>query len=115
NLILVLCLGLPEGTINIGINIVDHALSEIIAGFLLFAAVIQIIGSRDIKNYGWLLFWEGISKWIVGFLLSIYGFLGHLGLTAGFIGLINIYIGAIYLTRLPELTNKTPLELITGK
>ncbi|MFM7085147.1 MAG: hypothetical protein ACKOW3_09140 [Hyphomicrobium sp.] len=114
NLILVVCLGLPQGIINIGVNITDHALSKLIAGFLLFTAVIQIFGSRDVRTYGWIIYWEGILRWIAGLLLIYYGFLGHLGITAGFLGLVDIVLGAIYLKQLPSFTRKTHKDLFWG-
>lgn len=115
NLILVLCLGLPEGTINIGVNISDHALSELIAAFLLFTAVIQIFGSRNLQIFGWTIYWEGILRLIAGFLLLLHGFFGHLGFSAGILGLIDICIGATFILQLPQATKKTHLDLIYAK
>lgn len=115
NLVLAVCLGLPEGIVNIGLNISDHALSELLGAFLLFTAVIQIIGSRNLNLFGWAIYWEGILRCIAGLLLSSYGFFGHLGISAGLLGVIDMGIGALYLTCLPEVTKKSSRALVTGQ
>lgn len=115
NIVLAVCLGLPAGIVNIGVNIGDHALSKLVAAFLLFTAVIQIIGSRDLKLYGWAVYWEGILRVIAGLLLFAYGFFGHLGIVACILGLIDLFIGAAYLTQVPIVTKKNSRDLLAGK
>jgi hypothetical protein len=86
NLALAGGMAVPAVTRSLGINIADPVLGQVIAGFLLFTAVIQMFGSRDLRTNGWVIFWEGILRWISAALLIPYGFFGHLGVMPVFSG-----------------------------
>ena len=115
NLGLAAGMAVPAVTRSLGINIVDPVLGQLIAGFLLFTAAIQIFGSRDLPTYGWAIFWEGILRWIAAALLISYGFFGHLGIMAGVLGVGDFLIGLVYLFVLPGVINKRPAALLTGQ
>ena len=115
NLGLAAGMAVPAVTRSLGINIADPVLGQLIAGFLLFTAAIQIFGSRDLPTYGWAIFWEGILRWIAAALLISYGFFGHLGIMAGVLGLGDFLIGLVYLFVLPGVINKRPAALLTGQ
>ena len=106
NLFLAAGMAVPAVTRSLGINIADPVLGQVIAGFLLFTAVIQMLGARDLKTYGWLIFWEGILRWIAATLLILYGFFGHLGVMAGVLGLGDFLIGLVFLFVLPKVISK---------
>ena len=98
-----------------GINIADPVGGQLIAGFLLFTAIAQMFGSRDLRTFGWLIFWEGILRWIAAALLISNGFFGHLGLVTGVFGLVDFLIGLVFLFILPGVIGKRPADLLTGK
>jgi len=56
NLSLAAGIAVPAVTRSLGINIADNiadpVLGQLIAGFLLFTAAIQMFGSRDLATYG---------------------------------------------------------------
>ncbi len=115
NLGLAAGMAVPAIHLSLGINIADIVLGQLIAGFLLFTAVIQMFGARDLPTYGWAIFWEGILRWIAAALLIPYGFFGHLGTMAGVLGLGDFLIGLVYLFVLPGVIGKRPTELLAGK
>ena len=55
NLILAPGMATPAVTRFLGTNIADPVLGQLIGGFLLFTAITQVFGSRDLKTYGWIL------------------------------------------------------------
>lgn len=114
NLALAIGMALPEVTAALGINIVDPVLGRLIAGFLAFTAVIQIVGSRDLSTYGWAIFWEGALRWIAAALLIPHGFFGHLGTMAGVLGIGDFLIGFVFLMILPRVIGKPVSDLIAG-
>jgi hypothetical protein len=115
NLILAAGMAVPAVTHALGINIADPVLGQLIAGFLLFTAVTQMFGSRDLKTYGWLIFWEGILRLIAAALLIPYGFFGHMGVMAGVLGLGDFLIGLVFLLVLPNAISKRPTDLLAGR
>ncbi len=115
NLLLAVGMAMPAITRTLGANIADPALGQLIAGFLVFTAVIQMIGSRDLRTNGWAVFWEGILRWVAAALLIPYGFFGHLGLTAGVLGMGDFLIGLVYLIVLPRVVGKRTIDLLLGK
>lgn len=115
NLGLAAGMALPAVHHALGINIADPVLGKLIAGFLIFTAVIQMFGSRDLPTYGWAIFWEGILRWIAALLLIPYGFFGHLGFMAGVLGLGDFLIGLVFLFILPEVTGKSRGKLLAGR
>lgn len=115
NLLLAVAMATPAVTRMLGANIADPALGQLIAGFLLFTAAIQMIGSRDLRRSGWAIFWEGILRWIAAALLIPYGFFGHLGVTAGVLGIGDFLIGLVFLFVLPKVVGQRPVDLLLGK
>jgi hypothetical protein len=114
NLALAAGMAVPAVTRSLGINIADPVLGQVIAGFLLFTAVIQIFGSRDLRTNGWVIFWEGILRWISAALLIPYGFFAHLGVMAGVLGLGDFLIGLVFLFMLPNVISQRPTDLLLG-
>lgn len=106
---------MPAVTSALGIFIADRVLGWLIAGFVLFTAIIQIFGARDLKTYGWAIFWEGILRWIAAGLLIPYGYFGHLGVMAGVLGTVDFVIGLVFLFVLPGVIGKRPIDLLMGK
>jgi len=115
NLLLAAGMAVPAVTRALLINIADPVLGQLIAAFLLYTAITQMFGSRDLKTYAWVIFWEGILRWIAAGLLIPYGFFGHLGFMAGVLGLGDVLIGLVFLFILPAVTSKRPADLLTGK
>jgi hypothetical protein len=115
NLVLAAAMAVPAVPRSLGINIADPVLGQLIAGFLLFTAIAQMFGSRDLPTYGWLIFWEGILRWISAALLIPYGFFGHVGVMAGVLGLGDFLIGVVFVLILPNAIGKRPADLLAGK
>ncbi len=115
NLVLAAGMAVPAVTRSLGVNIADPVLGQLIAGFLLFTAVVQVFGARDLATFGWVIYWEGILRWIAAALLIYYGFYGHLGATAGILGVGDFMIGAIFVLILPGVIGKSAVSLLTGR
>ena len=115
NFLLAVGLTIPYVTNLLKINIYDYALSLLIAAFLIFTAAIQIFASRDLRTYGWLIFWEGILRWMAAAILVPYGFFGHLGLITGVMGIGDFLIGFVFLILLPKALGKRTSDLLLGK
>lgn len=114
NLALAAGMAVPAVTRSLGINIADRVLGQLIAGFLLYTAITQIVGSRDLRTNGWVIFWEGILRWIAAALLIPYGFFGHLGGMAGVLGSGDFLIGTVFLFFLPRAIGKRATTLLAG-
>jgi len=115
NLALAAGMAIPSVTRSLGINIADPVLGQLIAGFLLYTAIAQIVGSRDLKTNGWVIFWEGILRWIAAALLISYGFCGHLGSMAGVLGSGDFLVGMVFLFVLPRAIDKRAATLLAGR
>lgn len=115
NFLLAVGMALPPVTGFLQINICDYALSLLIAAFLVFTAAAQVIAARDLRTYGWLIFWEGILRWMAAALLIPYGFFGHLGTMAGVIGVGDFLIGFVFLILLPKAIGKNASDLTVGR
>jgi hypothetical protein len=76
--------------------------------------VAQIVGARNLKNYAWLIFWEGLLRWMAAAILIFYGFAGHLGVMAGVMGLVDFLIGFIFVIVLPKTLLLSRLNLFKG-
>jgi hypothetical protein len=115
NILLAIGMAVPAIHRALGINIVDPVLGQIIAGFLLFTVPVQLVGSRDLLTYGWLIYWEGILRWIAALLLIPYGFFGHMGTMAGILGVGDFLIGAVYLFGLPQTLGRSHAALLLAR
>lgn len=115
NLALAIGMAVPAVHGALGINIADPVLGKLIAGFLVFTAVIQMFGARDLPVFGWTIFWEGILRWIAAALLVPYGFFGHMGFMAGVLGLGDFTIGLVFLLILPDVIGKSRGQLLAGR
>lgn len=108
-------MAVPAIPAALGINIVDPVLGQLIAGFLAFTAVIQIVAARDLFSYGWAVFWEGALRWVAASLLIPHGFFGHMGVMAGVLGIADFLVGSVFLIVLPRVIGKPRSELIAGR
>jgi hypothetical protein len=115
NLALAVGMAVPIVPLTLGINIADPVLGQMIAAFLAFTAVVQIVAARDLDTYGWAVFWEGALRWVAASLLITHGFFGHLGVMAGFLGVADFLVGLVFLVILPRVLGKSRAELIAGR
>lgn len=114
NLLLAVGICVPFVTNLLALPVADAALAQMIGAMLVFTAAAQVIGSRDLKTYAWLIFWEGLLRWMAAGLLIAYGFFGHLGLMAGLMGVVDFLIGVVFVVLLPRAVQKSRLALLTG-
>lgn len=115
NFLLGLGLAIPFVTELLKINICDYALALLIGAFLIFTAAVQVIASRDLRTHGWIIFWEGILRWMAAAILIFYGFFGQIGFVAGLIGIGDFLIGIVFLFLLPKALGKKSYELLLGR
>jgi len=87
----------------LGINIPDHIVGKLLAGFLAFTAAVLIISSTDLRQYACFVSWEAILRFIAAALLIPYGFFDHMGVMAGVMGLGDLVIGVVYLAGLQRM------------
>jgi hypothetical protein len=85
------------------VNIPDHVVAKLIAGFLGFTAAVLIISSTDLEKFASLVSWEALLRFVAAALLIPYGFFGHMGLMAGVLGLGDLAIGVVYLVGLQRM------------
>ncbi len=72
------------------------------ATLIVYLGILLIISSRDLEARAPIVYWEGILR-IAGFVLAAgYGFLGNLGAVLGWIGVLDLLIGLVYLIGLPR-------------
>ena len=102
NLLLGIGIATPFVTGLLRIEICDYALNLLIAAFLFYTAVVQIIASRDLKLFAQFIYWEGILRGMAAAILICYGFFGHLGLAAGLLGVGDLLIGTVFVLLLPR-------------
>lgn len=114
NMLLAGGLCLPPVTEWLGLVIADQALALIIAVLLVFTAAAQILGSRNLQSYAWLIYWEGFARWMAAAVLIAYGFAGHLGVMAGVMGLVDLLIGFVFVFILPKTVRISHLNLLKG-
>lgn len=114
NFLLAMGLTIPFVTELLKMNICDYALSLLIAALLIFTAVVQVFASRDLQKFGWLIYWEGILRWMAAAILITYGFFGHLGIVTGILGLGDFVIGFVFLVLLPNTISKSHGDLLRG-
>lgn len=72
------------------------------ATFVIFLGVLLILCSRSLRYRATIVFWEGILRIVVFFLLAGYGFFGGLGISMVIVGTVDLVIGLIYLFGLPR-------------
>jgi hypothetical protein len=71
-----------------------------------------IICSRNLQARASIVYWEGILRIGLFFLLAGYGFFGGLGMAMAFVGIIDLIIGLGYVFRLPSSMNVTVTDLL---
>ena len=112
NLALSLGLLIPGLAGLMALNVTDQALAAVIGALLVYTAVIQYFASSDVKKYAWIIFWEGLLRWSAALILVYYGLLGHLGLMAAVLGVVDFAIGCVYIFVLPRALSLSRSELI---
>jgi hypothetical protein len=85
------------------------------AVLVIYLGILLILCSKNLHARGTLIYWEGILRVLVFFLLATFGFFGDLGFMLGVIGTVDLLIGLGYLIALPRALNTAPSNLLLDK
>ena len=69
---------------------------------IIYLGVLLILCSRNLRSRASIVFWEGILRIVIFFLLAGYGFFGGLGISMALVGTVDLIIGLIYVFGLPR-------------
>jgi hypothetical protein len=79
---------------------------------VIYLGILLIICSRNLRARASIVFWEGILRIVLFFLLAGYGFFGGLGIAMAFVGIVDLVIGLIYVFGLPRSLDVKAGELL---
>jgi hypothetical protein len=85
------------------------------ATIVIFLGILLIICSRDLQSRASIVFWGGILRVVLFFLLAGYGFFGSIGITMAFVGIVDLIIGLVYIFGLPRALDVKFSDLIVDK
>jgi hypothetical protein len=80
-----------------------------------FLGLMLILCSRDLKNRGVLVAWEGVLRVVGGSVIAGFGFLGGSGFLLGLAGLGDVAIGLVYLVWLPRHLGVSAFDLLLDR
>ena len=81
----------------------------------IFIGITLVICSRDLKNRGHIVVWEGVIR-LFGFaIMAGYGIFGGKGISLVVIGLFDLIVGVIYLIAIPRHVGVSLKLLILDK
>jgi hypothetical protein len=69
---------------------------------VIFLGILLIICSRNLNARASIVFWEGILRVVLFFLLAGYGLFGTVGIGMALVGFIDLVIGLVYIFGLPR-------------
>lgn len=82
------------------------------AVIVIYLGVLLIICSRNLRARASIVYWEGILRIGLFFLLAGYGFFGEIGISMALVGIVDLIIGVGYLFGLPRSLNVTGRDLL---
>jgi hypothetical protein len=80
-----------------------------------FLGLMLFLCSRDLKNRGVLVLWEGVLRVVGGLVIAGYGFFGGHGMLTGIAGLGDFAIGGVYLVCLPRHLGVSTIGLLLDR
>lgn len=80
-----------------------------------FLGLMLILCSRDLKNRGVLVAWEGVLRVVGGSVIAGFGLLGGSGILLGLAGLGDVAIGLVYLVCLPRHLSISLFDLLLDR
>jgi len=83
-----------------------------VAVAIIYLGIAMIMSSRDLKNRATFVYWEGLLRLVAFLLFSGFGFFGGLGTIMGILGIVDLFIGIVYLMGLPKALHVSPKELL---
>ena len=87
--------------------------SEAFGFFVICLGILLVICSRDLKSRASLVYWEGVFRLIFFAHMTWFGVMKDFGLMLAVFGVIDLFIGLVYLIGLPRVTGKSPTDLLT--
>jgi hypothetical protein len=79
---------------------------------VIYLGVLLVICSRKLRERASIVYWEGILRIVLFFLLAGYGFFGDLGIALALVGIIDLVIGLVYVFGLPRSLDVRAGELL---
>ncbi|MFN0069296.1 MAG: hypothetical protein ACKVYV_16870 [Limisphaerales bacterium] len=80
-----------------------------------FLGLMLILCSRDLKNRGVVVIWEGMLRLVGGLVIAGYGIFGDHGVLMCLAGLGDFAIGGVYLVFLPRHLGVSTLDLLLDR
>ncbi len=69
---------------------------------VIYLGLLLILCSRSLRSRASIVYWEGVLRIVIFFLLAGYGIFGDLGISMALVGAVDLAIGLIYLFGLPR-------------
>ena len=85
------------------------------AVLVIYLGILLIFCSRNLRDRGTLVYWEGILRILAFFLAAYFGFFENLGFMLGIIGIFDLLIGLGYLIGLPRALSTSSSNLLMDK
>jgi hypothetical protein len=82
------------------------------ATIVIYLGVLLVICSRKLRERASIVFWEGILRIVLFFLLAGYGFFGGIGIAIALVGILDLAIGLVYIFGLPRSLDVKPGDLL---
>jgi hypothetical protein len=100
----------------IGLAAPDSRFYVWLPGILIaYLGIMLILASRDLDGRASLVFWEGILR-LAGFVVVVrYGFFGEFGSLLGFVGVIDLVVGLVYIIGLPKSLNRSAIDILLDR
>jgi len=116
NLIITVCLSFPSiPRALLGLNFCGDMEGRLVGVLLFYTAVVQIYASRDVKKRASLIYYEALVRFVAGFVIIPAGLFGDSGFIFAILGVIDAFIGAIFVAGVTRGLGFTHEELLSLK
>jgi hypothetical protein len=107
---------IPPVSEMIGLAAPDSRFYVWLPGILIaYLGIMLILASRDLDGRASLVFWEGILR-LAGFVVvARYGFFGEFGALLGFVGVIDLVVGLVYIIGLPKSLHRSAIDILLDR
>jgi hypothetical protein len=82
---------------------------------IIYLGILLILASRNLHDRASLVYWEGILR-LAGFVVATrYGFMGEFGASLGYVGVIDLIVGLVYIIGLPKYLNRRAIDILLDR
>lgn len=116
NILLAVSSLIPQLSNILGLTVPDSRFYLWLPGILIiYLGVMLILASRNLDERASIVFWEGILR-LAGFIVATrYGFFGEFGASLGYVGVIDLLVGLVYIIGLPKSLNRRAVDILLDR